>query len=105
MLAPLVAGGALASLADRVTSAAYDINDIPAQVREYASYKGTQYGLPLSTEPYVLWYRTDKLKEAGLTPPTTWDEYFGAAEKLTAGGQYGLLLPGAPVPDGRQAPR
>ena len=89
MLAPLVAGGALASLDDLVTSEAYDISDIPDQVREYAQYKGVQYGLPLSTEPYALWYRTDRFEDAGLTPPTNWDEYLAAAQALTADGRYG----------------
>ncbi len=88
-LAPLVAGGALAALDDFVKSEAYDITDIPDQVREYATYKGTQYGLPFSTEPYVLWYRTDKLTEAGLSVPTNWDEYYAAAKALTANGHYG----------------
>ena len=88
-LAPLVAGGALAPLDDRVTSDAYDISDIPVQVQEYATYKGVQYGLPFSTEPYVLWYRTDKFSEAGLSVPTNWEEYYAAAQMLTANGHYG----------------
>jgi len=90
MLAPLVAGGALAKLDDRINaSTEYDNADFPAQVQEYASYQGTRYGLPLSTEPYILWYRTDLLDQAGLKVPTTYDEMIANAEKLTANGVYG----------------
>lgn len=88
-LAPLVAGGALADLTERVKSPAYDINDFAAQVQEYAQINGKTFSLPLSSEPYILWYRTDKFSAAGLKPPTTWDEYFSNAQKLTADGHYG----------------
>jgi multiple sugar transport system substrate-binding protein len=85
-LAPLVAGGALADLTERVKEPAYDITDFSAQVQEYAQINGKTYSLPLSSEPYILWYRTDKLSAAGLKPPTTWDEYFSNAKTLGMGG-------------------
>jgi multiple sugar transport system substrate-binding protein len=90
MLAPLAAGGALADIGDRVTSSkAYDIDDIPRQVQEYAQYQGVTYSIPLSTEPYILWYRTDLFDDLELKPPATWDEYSTNAKKLDAAGYHG----------------
>ena len=90
MLAPLAAGGALAKLDEQVSSsAAYDQDDFPEKVQDYAKYQGTTYAVPLSTEPYVLWYRTDLFDEVGIEVPQTWDEYSANAEKLDAAGYKG----------------
>lgn len=90
MLAPLAAGGALADIDHQVaSSAAYDASDLPAQVRNYAQYRGRMYAVPLSTEPYVLWYRTDLFKQMRLKPPATWDQYSANARKLHAAGHGG----------------
>lgn len=47
----------------------------------------------------VIWYRADKFAEAGVEPPTSWENFFAAAEKLTgtdASGNktYGITLRG-----------
>jgi ABC-type glycerol-3-phosphate transport system substrate-binding protein len=90
MLAPLVGGGALADVGARATgSTPYDIGDFPDQVREYAQYDGKMYGLPLSTEPYVLWYNTDLFSKLGLKPSADWPGYQANAQKLKASGAYG----------------
>ncbi len=90
MLASLAAGGALSDIGTKVTSsAAYDHTDFPAPVQEYAKYHGTTYAVPLSTEPYVLWYRTDLFRKLGLSAPRTWDEYLANARKLKAAGYSG----------------
>jgi multiple sugar transport system substrate-binding protein len=66
MLASLAAGGALADIGEKVTSSiAYGYSDFPAPVQDYAKYRGTTYAIPLSTEPYVLWYRTDLFTSSG----------------------------------------
>lgn len=90
MLAPLVGGGALADVGERATgSTSYDLADFPEQVREYAQYRGKMYGLPLSTEPYVLWYNTELFDKHGLKPPADWPAYQANAQKLKAAGAYG----------------
>lgn len=90
MLAPLVSGGALADIGAQVgSSKAYALDDFPEQVQEYAKYRGKTYGLPLSTEPYVLWYNTKLFEKNKLEPPTNWAEYVANARKLKAAGAYG----------------
>jgi len=55
------------------------------------------YGLPYATSVYGLWIRTDLFEEAGLLPPTNYEEVLAAAEALTnpAEGIYGISIPGA----------
>ena len=57
----------------------------------------TAYALPYATSVYGLWYRSDILEEAGIAPPTNYDELIAAAEALTNPdeGVYGLSIPGA----------
>lgn len=47
-----------------------------------ASYFGKKYAYPQSSDGGLLYYRTDLLKEAGLQPPTTWDEMQAACDKI-----------------------
>lgn len=63
----------------------------------YYELKGDVYALPYATSVYGLWYRTDILQEAGLEPPTNYDELVAAAEQLTdpSAGRYGLAIPGS----------
>lgn len=55
---------------------------------------GIQMAIPYGAQWPVLWYRKDLLAENGIKPPTTWDEYRAAAEKLTdpAKGLYGAVF-------------
>ncbi|MHB1475946.1 MAG: ABC transporter substrate-binding protein [Dermatophilaceae bacterium] len=87
MLASLVEAGALADLSDYIANSdAYDGDDFSEQVQEYAQYGGVSYGIPLSTEPYVLWYRTDLWEELGLETTPTWETYVANARALQASG-------------------
>ncbi|NOU96388.1 extracellular solute-binding protein [Paenibacillus sp. LMG 31456] len=54
------------------------------------------YQLPNTLFMDVFWYRTDLFKDAGLKPPGTWEDFFTAAEKLTAPDkkQYGYSVRG-----------
>ena len=45
---------------------------------------GGIYGLPQDGGPVAMFYRKDVFDKYGLTVPTTWDEYFAAAQKLHA---------------------
>jgi multiple sugar transport system substrate-binding protein len=56
-------------------------------------YNGKQYALPKDFGDLVLFYNKTMFQQAGLTPPTTWDEVKTDAQKLTSGGVKGLSLP------------
>jgi multiple sugar transport system substrate-binding protein len=87
MLAALAEAGALADITDDVESSeAYDAADFSEQVNAYGQYDGKTFGVPLSTEPYVLWYRSDLFAELGLSPDPTWDSYVSNARALQASG-------------------
>ncbi|MGH8774572.1 MAG: sugar ABC transporter substrate-binding protein [Jiangellaceae bacterium] len=54
---------------------------------------GTSYGVPWYVETRTLYYRTDLAEQAGLEPPTSWDELKTFAEGLqAAGAQHGIYL-------------
>jgi multiple sugar transport system substrate-binding protein len=55
-------------------------------------YEGVSYGLPNSTNCLALFYNTDMLEEAGIEPPTTWEELREAAAELTTGDRRGLAV-------------
>ncbi|QEW04324.1 ABC transporter substrate-binding protein [Microbacterium lushaniae] len=87
MLAALAEAGALADISDRIDSSSeYDAADFSEQVNEYGQYGGKSFGVPLSTEPYVLWYRSDLFEELGLTPEPNWETYTANARALEASG-------------------
>jgi multiple sugar transport system substrate-binding protein len=48
--------------------------------------------VPLYGLAYGLYYNKAMFKDAGLTPPTTWEEMSADAKKLTTGGKYGFAL-------------
>ncbi|NOZ71423.1 MAG: sugar ABC transporter substrate-binding protein [Chloroflexi bacterium] len=63
----------------------------------YYQLDGTVYALPYATSVYGLWYRKDLFEEAGLQPPTNYEEVMAAAKALTdpAKGIYGISIPGS----------
>lgn len=54
-----------------------------AEALRELSFDDNLYGLPLTVDARVLFYNKDAFTEAGLTPPTTWEELKQAAEALT----------------------
>ena len=54
---------------------------IPSYV-DWATIGGKQYALPWFGAVYMLYYRTDLLKQAGVSVPKTWEEYATAAATL-----------------------
>ena len=74
--------GYLEVLTERVKGdAALKWDDIAPFFRDFsASYKGDIYTIPLDGDFQMAYYRTDLLKEAGLEPPKTWDDYLAIAE-------------------------
>ena len=50
---------------------------------QYAEYNNQMLTFPFSKSALVMYYNADKLKEAGLTPPKTWDEFVSSCKKFT----------------------
>jgi multiple sugar transport system substrate-binding protein len=75
----IAATGALSDLKNYGISAD---GDVPSVVQA-GTYKGTLYGLAPVINSIALYYNTDMLKAAGITPPTTWAELQADAKKLT----------------------
>ncbi|OZQ69556.1 ABC transporter substrate-binding protein [Paenibacillus sp. VTT E-133280] len=58
-------------------------DDFYAESLRELSYADKLYGLPLTVDARALFYNKKLLADAGLQPPTTWDELEAAATKLT----------------------
>jgi multiple sugar transport system substrate-binding protein len=57
---------------------------LPATV-ETAKYRDKLYAVPMTSDGGLLYYRSDLLKQAGVTePPKTWDEMNAACKKVQA---------------------
>ena len=87
---------ALVPLDDYIAlSTAVEEDDYVDAWREAASFEGKMYGLPFDGESTGLFYRTDLFEAAGIEgPPTTWQEFEEAAQKLTNKDErkYGFIL-------------
>ena len=57
-----------------------------------ATYEGKVYGLQPVANSIGLFYNVDMLEEAGVKPPTTWEELREASKTLTEGSRYGLAI-------------
>lgn len=55
-------------------------------------FQDKNYGIPDNSNCLVLWYNTAFLQEAGVEPPTNWEELTAAAEALTSGDRYGMAV-------------
>jgi multiple sugar transport system substrate-binding protein len=80
-MADFITPGYLEDLTDRVAKdKALQWNDIMPFFRNFsASYGGRIYTIPLDGDFQMVYYRTDLLKQAGLKPPETWDDYLKIA--------------------------
>lgn len=98
-LANMVAQNALEPLSGRIADSGLKGKLVKGMVSsvEQAGGKGTEmYELPTSANMGTLWYRTDLFQAAGLQPPTTWTDFYTAADKLTDAGhnKFGFTLRG-----------
>jgi multiple sugar transport system substrate-binding protein len=86
----IAASGALAPLSD------FGVKDTGFfdGVEKAGTYDGKVYGVAPVINTLALFYNTDVLTAAGITPPKTWDELQADAKKLTTGTQYGLAFSG-----------
>lgn len=71
---------------DKFVPTALDAGGAPGSVPTSVPLYGLAYGL---------YYDKHAFEEAGLTPPTTWEEMVAAAKKLTTGDRYGIALAAA----------
>ena len=93
-LAPFCQAKAMTDLGEWVSgSDEYDINDFDEGQQDYGKCaSGETFGLTLSTEPMIQWYRTDLYEKLGIKPATTWDEWYSNAQKIQASGANGQLI-------------
>ncbi|NEY36383.1 extracellular solute-binding protein [Streptomyces sp. PRKS01-65] len=99
MLAGFAAQDALEPLDFRVTGSSLNgkLNeDMLESMKAAGGGDGKLYSVPTSANNGVLYYRTDLFEKAGLDAPTTWDNFFQAAQKLTDKGknQFGYTIRG-----------
>lgn len=80
-----------------VASSEYQDSRIPSQLKAYGTYNGKRLGIPLSTEPYILWYRKDLYAKLGLKVPKTWTQYASNAKKCSDAGYFGSAIPYGPA--------
>ncbi|MBL1068176.1 sugar ABC transporter substrate-binding protein [Streptomyces sp. 7-21] len=86
-LPKLASTGALLPLDDEVdTEGFYD------SVLDTGRYDGELYGVAPGVNGLALFYDREVFAEAGLEPPTTWEELRRTAAALTEGHRYGLAL-------------
>lgn len=79
--------GIFADLTDRVDVSAYYEGPVAS-----ATLDGRLYGVPFGSNCLSLYYNTEMLEEAGVNPPTTWDELKLAAKKMTRENVTGIAF-------------
>ncbi|TDT32172.1 carbohydrate ABC transporter substrate-binding protein (CUT1 family) [Streptomyces sp. BK208] len=68
--------------------------DFVSQLAGAGQVNGVQYGMPFAASTRVLFYNKTLFAEAGVTPPTSWDDLAEAAEALKEKGvKYPYALP------------
>ena len=78
-----------------------DKDDFLPNLIEAGTVNGKLAMMPVQVTNYMLIYRKDLYKEAGLdpeNPPKTWDELLAAAEKLTKSDAMGITMAGLQMP-------
>lgn len=95
-LADMVSMGAVLDLTDRVSG--WELRpDFPDDRFTGITVDGKVYGVPAFTFVDWMFYRKDWFEEAGIAPPTTYDEFLAAAKAMTdpAKNRYGFSMRGA----------
>ncbi len=72
-------------------------DDFYPSLKDAFTYEGQFWAPPKDFSTLALQYNVPMLEEAGVEPPTNWDELAAAAEELTTDGRVGLVL-GAEYP-------
>ncbi|MEE1650227.1 ABC transporter substrate-binding protein [Brachybacterium sp. J144] len=87
-LQEIASSGALAPLEDF----GIDTSGFKKEILDAGTYEGKVYGLAPTVNTIALFYNTALLEEAGVEPPTTWDDLKTAAAALTDGDVYGIAF-------------
>lgn len=66
-----------------MTPASYNYEDMWEIFRNIYVRDGDVYGIPVSCESFILYYRTDIFDQLGLAPPSTWDEVEECAKTIS----------------------
>ncbi|OTN77463.1 hypothetical protein A5886_002563 [Enterococcus sp. 8G7_MSG3316] len=74
---------ALLDLDELISQDDIDMSTFYEETVKEMQYEGKQYGIPLLVDNRSLFYNKTLLDEAGVEPPTTWDELIDVAEKTT----------------------
>ncbi|WP_243740700.1 sugar ABC transporter substrate-binding protein [Streptomyces sp. 8K308] len=83
-----------------IEEAGVDTSVFSDSANSLGSFDGTQYGVARSVNSLALIYNVDMLADAGLEPPTTWEELETTAAALTQGDTYGMAFSASPNADG-----
>ncbi|MVA74434.1 extracellular solute-binding protein [Auraticoccus sp. F435] len=75
--------GALQSISDRVSEDGVDVGQLYDQAVGEMTVEDQLYGLPLIVDNRSLFYNEEILADAGVEPPTTWEELLSVAEATT----------------------
>ena len=67
-------------------------DDWQSSTVQHNSHAGEVYGIQLHMTCHLLVYNKSMFADAGVEPPTTWDEVVDVAKELTRDGVYGLQL-------------
>lgn len=85
--------GFLLPLDDYIADSGFDTSQFyEGYLDAFRGSDGQIYGLPKDASTLALFYNATMLDDAGVEPPTTWDELEAAAETLTTGDVTGLCL-------------
>lgn len=87
-LQEIASSGALVPLDDF----GIDTSGFKQEILDAGTYEGKVYGLAPTVNTIALFYNTALLAEAGLEPPTTWDELKSTAKALTHDDVYGIAF-------------
>lgn len=78
----------LVPITDRVAEDEDVLGGILDAATETYVYQGEQYGIPFTAQAETLFYRTDLFADAGLEPPTSWEEFTETADFFTDNPDY-----------------
>jgi multiple sugar transport system substrate-binding protein len=75
----------------------FNLDDFPESAINAMRHNGVLYGIPMNINVMFFFYRTDLFEEAGLEPPTTFEEYIEAARHFDSAQRSGTVLTLKPV--------
>ncbi len=76
-----VEAGAIMDISDIWEAQGWD-EAFPPSLKEWASYDGRQYFVPMAIQWNGIFYRKDIFDDVGLTPPATWEELLATCDRL-----------------------